>query len=248
VSWNNASNPFLQLPHQASVDISAVLDLRRSARQPSVDALSTSLRSRLRNKERKLQKLPGYRYIRAASPADIDRLLDNFFELKANHMAAQGLANVFAEPGVAEFLREACHARLPDQRPLVELHALESTTEVLALVGAIVDDYRCSTMFNTYTLGENTRHSPGLILLVHMIDSCGARGVHTFDIGVGRAHYKSFFCREPEPLYDCFVALTPSGRLAGAAFAAMFSAKRTIKENPTLWAAVQTWRRVRARS
>jgi CelD/BcsL family acetyltransferase involved in cellulose biosynthesis len=240
--WDGARNPFLQLPHQASVDMSAVLDLRAATGQPVLQALSASLRSRLRNKERKLRELPGYRYIQAASAEDIDRLLDVFFELKATHMAAQGLENVFAEPGVTDFLREACHGRLPDQRPVIEIHALESATEVLAVFGAIVDDYRCSTMFNTYTLGENMRHSPGLLLLVHMIDACSVRGIRTFDIGVGRAHYKSFFCREPEPLYDSFIALSRSGRLAAAAFAAAFCAKRTIKENAALWAAVQTWR------
>jgi CelD/BcsL family acetyltransferase involved in cellulose biosynthesis len=103
-------------------------------------------------------------------------------------------------------------------------------------------------MFNTYTLGNNARHSPGLILLGHMINECGARGVQSFDIGVGRAHYKSVFCRDPVPLFDTFVALTPLGRLATTAFAAAFSAKRAIKQNGALWAAVQTWRRVRARS
>ena len=118
------------------------------------------MRSRLRSKERKLEKLADYRYIRAASTEDIDRLLDSFFALKASHMAAQGLGNVFDEPGVAGFLREACHCKLADHRPLIEIHALEGANEVLALFGAVVDDYRCSSMFNTYTLGNNARHSP----------------------------------------------------------------------------------------
>lgn len=102
-------------------------------------------------------------------------------------------------------------------------------------------------MFNTYTLGDNARYSPGLILLVHMINEFGARGVQTFDIGVGRAHYKSFFCREPEPLFDTFLGLTRRGRLAAHAFAAAFAAKRMIKHNPALWGTVQLMRRVRAR-
>jgi CelD/BcsL family acetyltransferase involved in cellulose biosynthesis len=204
------------------------------------------MRSRLRNKERKLQKLPGYRYIQAATAEEIDRLLDSFFVLKASHMASQGLGNVFAEPGVAEFLRAACHCRLADGRPLIEIHALEFADEVLALFGTLIDDYRCSSMFNTYTIGEHARHSPGLILLEHMINECGARGVRSFDIGVGRAHYKSFFCREPEPLFDTFLALTWRGRIAAAAFAAAFSAKRAIKHNRASWAAVQLLRRVRA--
>jgi CelD/BcsL family acetyltransferase involved in cellulose biosynthesis len=101
-------------------------------------------------------------------------------------------------------------------------------------------------MFNTYTLGENARHSPGLILLGHMINECGARGVHSFDIGVGRAHYKSFFAASRSRYSTLYLALTPRGRLAAAAFAAAFSSKRAIKQNRALWAGVQILRRLRA--
>lgn len=204
------------------------------------------MRSRLRVKERKLKKLARYGYIQATSAADIDRLLDAFFALKAVHMRAQGLTNVFAEPGVAAFVRQAAHVKLQNGRPLIEIHALEGDGEVLALYGAVVDPYRFSAMFNTYTLSQHARHSPGLILLQHMIGTCAERGARSFDIGVGRAHYKSFFCKEPEPLFDTFLALTPRGRLAAPAFRAAFAAKRMIKTKPALWAAVQFTRRFRA--
>jgi CelD/BcsL family acetyltransferase involved in cellulose biosynthesis len=209
-------------------------------------AVSAGMRSRLRDKERKLKKLAGYGYVQATGAADIDRLLDAFFTLKAAHMRSQGLTNVFAEPGVAQFVREASHIKLPDGRPLIELHALEGDGEVLALYGAVVDSYRFSAMFNTYTLSQHARHSPGLILLQHMIGACAQRGARSFDIGVGRAHYKSFFCKEPEPLFDNFLALTPRGRLAAPAFRAAFAAKRMIKSKPALWSAVQFLRRFRA--
>jgi CelD/BcsL family acetyltransferase involved in cellulose biosynthesis len=244
--WDGIANPFGLLPRQASVDMSARLEL-----PGTLDAinhvLSTSMRSRLRGKERKLQSLAGYRYLQAATAADVDRLLDSFFALKSAHMAAQGVGNVFAEPGVAEFLREASHRNLANGRPLIEIHALEGGGEVLALFGTIVDDYRFSSMFNTYTLSDNSRHSPGLILLTYMVNEAAARGVSSFDIGVGQARYKSFFCREPEPLFDTFLPLSSRGRLAAAAFGATFAAKRVIKQNPTLWSAVQAVRRVRAR-
>ena len=244
--WDGAGNPFALLPHQASVDASTRLSLQRTGDSPIEDILSTSMRSRLRNKERKLKKQAGYRYINATSAADIDRLLDSFLVLKARHMAAQGLDSVFAQPGVAEFLREACHCRLANGRPLIEIHALELASEVLALFGTITDGYRCSSMFNTYTLGPNGRYSPGLLLLGHIIDECHARGVRSFDIGVRRAHYKSFFCPQPEPLFDTFLALTPRGQLAAPIFAAAFSAKRLIKQNRVLWGGVQIFRRLRA--
>ncbi len=247
LSWDGIANPFLLLPHQAAVDVSARHHFNPPTDEVIEQVLSSSMRARLRTKERKLQKLPGYRYVQAATDADIDRLLDAFFALKATHMAAHGLTNVFTEPGVAAFLREACHKKLADGRPLIEIHALEGGGEVLALFGTIVDNYRFSSMFNTYTLGDSGRYSPGLILLVHMITACAARGLRSFDIGVGRARYKSFFCKEPEPLFDVFYPLTRRGRLAAHAFGAAFATKRVIKAQPALWGTVQALRRLRAR-
>jgi CelD/BcsL family acetyltransferase involved in cellulose biosynthesis len=243
--WAGLANPFALLPRQLSAEDGSCLTLDTPVR--GIEAVvSPAMRSRLRIKERKLKKLAGYGYVQVTSAADIDRMLDAFFALKAVHMRAQGLTNVFAEPGVAEFLRQACHIKLADSRPLIELHALEGDGEMLAVFGAVVDPYRFSAMFNTYTLSQHARHSPGLILLQHMIGACAARGARSFDIGVGRAHYKSFFCKEPEPLFDTFLALTPRGRLAAPAFRAIFAAKRIIKSKPALWAAVQFLRRIRA--
>ena len=247
LSWDGVVNPFTRLPHQPSVDMSAQLNIDGSAQEVLGKVLSSSMRGRLRTKERKLERLAGYRYVKPESGDDIDRLLDQFFKLKSIHMAAHGLPNVFAEQGVVDFLRDACHRKLANGRPLIEIHALEGGGEVLALFGTIVDDYRFSSMFNTYTLGENARHSPGLILLMHMIGECADRAVRSFDIGVGKAHYKSFFCKEMEPLFDVFLPLTPRGRLAAPAFRAAFGAKRLIKQQPALWTAFQFLRRFRAR-
>jgi CelD/BcsL family acetyltransferase involved in cellulose biosynthesis len=242
--WAGVANPFAALPRQLSAEDGACLHLGPGG---AAAAVSPTMQARLKIKERKLKKLAGYRYLQPDTPEDIDRLLAAFFALKAVHMRAQGLTNVFAEPGVADFVREASHLKLPNGRPLIELHALEGGGEVLAVFGAIADPYRFSAMFNSYTLSPHSRHSPGLILLRHMIGACAERGVASFDIGVGRAHYKSFFCKEGEPLFDTFLPLTPRGRLAAPAFRAAFAAKRMIKSQPALWAAVQFWRRFRAR-
>src|SRR5882757_5949866 len=136
LSWDGVANPFALLPHQPAVDMSAHLTYARGDEDALNGALTASMRSRLRGKERKLQKLDGYCYLQPTSSADIDRLLADFFALKSSHMAAQGLNNAFAEEGAAEFLREACHGKFPDGRPLIEIHALEGGGELLALFGA----------------------------------------------------------------------------------------------------------------
>jgi len=250
LGWAGVANPFAFLRQQASAEDGTFLSIEApvSGAAPAVaKGLSPQMQSRLRIKERKLGKLAGYRYIQATSAADIDRLLDAFLALKAVHMTTQGLPNVFAEPGVPEFLRAACHVRLPGGRPLIEIHALEGGGEVLALYGATADEHRFSAMFNTYTLSQNARHSPGLILARHMLAACVERGLQSFDIGVGRAHYKSFFCKESEPLFDTFLPLTARGAMAAPVFRGIFAAKRVIKAKPALWGTVQHLRRWRAR-
>jgi len=248
LGWAGIDNPFAFLRQQASAEDGTFLTIEAPASETAGgmrQGLSPQMQSRLRIKERKLSKLAGYRYVQATSAADIDRLLDAFLALKSVHMTTQGLPNVFAEPGVAEFLREACHVRLPGGRQLIEIHALEGGGEVLAVYGAIADDHRLSAMFNTYTLSQNARHSPGLILARHMLAACLERGLRGFDLGVGRAHYKSFFCRESEPLFDSFLPLTARGAMAAPLLRVVFAAKRMIKAKPALWGAVQHLRRWR---
>ncbi len=245
--WDGIANPLALLPRQSSVDRGMRLTIDRPSEALFERILSRTMRGRLDGKARKLSRLPGYRYRRAVTAADIDRLLDAFFTLKSVHMAQHGIRNVFAAPGVAQFLRTACHCRLSNGRHLIEIHALEADDEVLAIFAVAADDYRCTSMFNTYTLTERSRHSPGLILIRQIIADCAARGLRGFDLGVGKAKYKSVFCNEPEPLFDTFLGLTPLGKLAAPAMGAASAAKRLIKEKPSLWAAVQTLRRMRAR-
>ena len=247
LEWDGLANPFALLPRQNSVDHGMRLTIDRPGEQMMELILSATTRRRFRGKLRKLRSLQDFRYVRATTPAEIDRLLDAFLTAKSVHMAQQGLTNVFATAGVADFMRAASHQRLPNGRHLVEVHALEGDGEMLAMFAVVADDHRCSSMFNTYTLSENSRHSPGLILLHHMISDMADRGLRGFDLGVGKADYKTVFCNEVEFLFDTVIGLTTLGRIAAPAMSAATATKRLIKDKPSLWKAVQTLRRLRAR-
>jgi CelD/BcsL family acetyltransferase involved in cellulose biosynthesis len=242
-SWEGVPNPFALLSHQTTVDDCTRLTLNGTGQEVLASQLSSAMRGRLRTKERKLQKLSGYRYFRATAAEEVDRLLAFFFPAKSSHMAVQGLRNVFAEPGVEAFVAQAAHAGLAGDPPLIEIHALEGDGEILAFFGAITDGRRLSLMFNTYTLGEHARHSPGLILLMQVVASCADRGMTSFDLGVGEAGYKAFFCKEPEPLFDSFLPLSPAGHASALLQRATFAAKRKIKTTPALWNVAQQARR-----
>jgi CelD/BcsL family acetyltransferase involved in cellulose biosynthesis len=248
LSWNGVANPFALLHRQASVDISACQELSRGE-DAIKQVLTSSMRSRLRGMERKLQALTSYQYVHATTSEEIDRLLDSFFALKSSHMAAQGLGNALTETGVAEFLREGCHCKLANGRPLIEIHALEEMNgEVLALFGTLSDDYRLSSLFNTYTRGIKAIYSPGLILLARIVNESAARGIRSFDLGVGRARYKSLFCHQAEPLFDSFLPFTPLGHVAAVACASAFAAKRMIKHSSGSRSVVQVLRRLARRA
>jgi CelD/BcsL family acetyltransferase involved in cellulose biosynthesis len=231
--WRGRQNPFALLPHQPSINRCPLLLMSPGGTPAS--RISNSFRRRLKGKERKLQALPGYRYHVAASDDEIRCLLDWFFQVKPLRMAAQKLPNVFSEPGVEAFIRAACLAPRGDGR-VVEMHALECDEEVIAMFAGVTDGHRFSMMFNSYTMSEHARYSPGLILLRSIIDRYGERGFGAIDLGMGADDYKRLFCKSDELIFDSFIPLSARGRLVTPVMAAANHGKRLVKQNEPLFA------------
>ena len=238
--WLDLQNPFALLPNQASANDCPLLTMTPDA--PPQSRISNSFRRRLKGKERKLQALPGYRSHLATDDADIRRLLDWFFTVKPQRMAAQNLPNVFADPGVEDFVRDACMSRLAGGGRAVDIHALECDEEVIAIFAGVADGHRFSMMFNTYTLSGNAKYSPGLILMRDIIDHYAARGFASLDLGIGSDDYKRLFCKDDEPIFDSFVPLTLRGSAAAAGLSALTRAKRLVKQTPALMQMAQRLR------
>jgi CelD/BcsL family acetyltransferase involved in cellulose biosynthesis len=234
-TWHGLPNPFALLPHQQGTEDNFVLQLGLPGAQIIERELSSTMRSRLRNKERKLAKLADYRYVRAANDEEVNRLLDAFFAQKADKLTSLGIENVFAQPGVEDFVRAACRDGLAEGKPLIELHALDGGGEMLALFSGLHDGRRFTSAFNSHTASEHSRQSPGLILLQHLIMDCANRGFDSFDIGPGEARYKTFFCKDFEPIFDSILPLSTRGHLLAMPLRAFFRLKAAIKRNPAMW-------------
>src|SRR3984885_7277275 len=239
--WRESANPMALLPHQASANDCPLMTMVPGA--PPVARISSSFRGRLKGKERKLQTLAGYRYCAASTDPEIKRLLDAFFRIKPLRMAEQKLPNVFAEPGVEHFIRDACITPRADGGRVIEIHALENDSEVIALFAGVADGYRFSMMFNTYTVSAVSRYSPGLILIRHIIDHYAEHGYRALDLGIGSDSYKKLFCKADEPIFDCFVPLGPRGSAAAMAMSTANRTKRLVKRNPALLRLAQKLRR-----
>lgn len=238
--WHDQQNPFALLPQQSSINGCPLLVMEPGG--PPASRISNSFRRRLKSKEKKLQVLAGYRYHLATTDADITRLLDWFFRVKPARMAEQKLPNVFAEPGVEQFVRGACLSPRGEGR-IIDIHALECDEEVIAIFAGVADGQRFSMMFNTYTMSEHARYSPGLILMRYIIDRCAERGYHSLDLGIGSDEYKRIFCKDDEDIFDSFVPLTSRGKLAAMAMSSLSHGKRLVKQNQMLFDLAQKLRR-----
>ena len=238
--WQGIANPLTLYPVQTSPNGCPLLLFTTSGKPE--DNISNGFRRRLRGKERKLQAQPNFRYYLARSDDEIRHLLDWFFVIKPQRMAAQGLPDVFDEPGVREFVYQACLARTPDGGRAIAIHALECDDEIIAIFAGLADGRRFSMTFNTYTLSDNAKHSPGLILLRDIIDGYAAQNYRTFDLGIGSDDYKRQFCKDDEAIFDSFIALSARGRVAALGLSSLNRAKRIVKQNPALMQMAQRLR------
>ncbi|MBR0872407.1 GNAT family N-acetyltransferase [Bradyrhizobium tropiciagri] len=239
--WQDLPNPMALLPHQPSVNDCPVLAIPPDAEPATL--VSNSFRRRLKGKERKLQALPGYRYYVATEGADVCRLLDWFFRVKPLRMAEQKLPNVFAEPGVEQFIRAACLAPRADGKGYaIDIHALECDEEPIAIFAGVADGHRFSMMFNTYTMSANSKYSPGLILMRDIIDRHAGDNYRALDLGIGSDEYKRLFCKDDEAIFDSFIPLSLRGRPAASVLSRLNRAKRAVKQNPHLLEIAQNLR------
>lgn len=234
--WNGMPNPFRLLPHQPSADENYGISLDGNSGDEIVARhLNRETRRKFKRKEKHLAQLPGYRYVRAGTVDDVDRYVTAFVRQKTARLSALGIKNAFTEPGMEEFLRAAGRHQLSSGQPLLEIHALDSDEEVLALYLGVHDSQCFSAMFNSYTLSENARRSPGYTLLLKMVDDCVTRGFNSLNLGVGAAAYKSSLCDLKGHHFDSFIGLTARGQAYAFALRIAYGLKGKIKRSPMIW-------------
>lgn len=245
--WNGVGNPFGLLPHQPAPSFGFRGALVRDFDTLAQRQIGSVQRGKIRRKERSFAARGAVRYWRVENQADARVVLDTFFTQKGERMRELGIANVFAAPGVRDFISAAATGHLDEGRPAIELYAMSVGDCIVATAGGAAANGRFSTIFNSMTRGELAQKSPGLLLLVNLVRMACERGLDTFDLGVGEAQYKDMFCSEPEPLFDSFLPLTALGFVCATAAGSAFRMKRRVKQSAGLWHVVQKMRHLRAR-
>ncbi len=247
LTWAGTTNPFALLPQQRSANLGF-----SGALVPDFVALlrartNAATRKKMRKKERTLASYGAVRFARASEASEARRVLDVFFKQKSARMSELGIQDVFAKPGVRRFIEAAATEHGAGGEPSIELYSLSVDDIIVATMGGIVGDGRFCAMFNSIAQGRFAIESPGEQLIVNLVRGCCERGLDTFDLGLGEAHYKNLFCGDPEPLFDSYLPLSAGGRLLARVFAVAAAIKRTIKQHTVLWSMLCALRRLRAR-
>jgi CelD/BcsL family acetyltransferase involved in cellulose biosynthesis len=244
VAWDEIPNPLALLPRQDSPSFAYRGKLARDFAELLEERVSSSTRKKLRQKERALSKHGPVRYWRAETAADLRRALDAFFVQKAERMKELGIANVFAEAGVREFV-EAAATQLDASTAAssIEFYAASVGDVIVATFAGIGCNRRFCGMFNSMISGELAHQSPGELLLANVVRMCCERGYTTFDLGIGEAAYKKTFCGEVEQLFDSVVPLSGLGRIAAPFWRTHLSLKRGIKHSSRARRVVEAVRR-----
>jgi CelD/BcsL family acetyltransferase involved in cellulose biosynthesis len=237
--WRGAANPLLALPHRLAASRAYATELAADGEAFLAARLSADARKKLRKKEKRLMTLGALRPVRATGPTQVEAVLDAYFRHKAGH--ADGAVKRAAAGGTRALYRRL--AGLDGAARAIELHALMLDDRIVATFGAGLERGRLQGMFISYDPAPDiAKSSPGELLLAHVLREACARGVSSFDLGVGDARYKTTFCNEVEPLADAIYAPAGIGRLAAPAFAFALAAKAAIKRNPRLWAMAKNLR------
>lgn len=196
---------------------------------------------KMRQMQRRMDDRGGWKFFKADSPSETDRVLDRFFLLKGERLKSRGLKDVFADSGVQTFFKSLFAEALGSPSPRYELHALEVGGEIAAVAGCTINGRHLTVEFGGICSSDR-QLSPGDILYHFMIEQFCERGFETFDFGVGDEFYKRRWCDIETWHRDTYLPLTAKGRLAVALFTTTASVKKRIKNNPQLFALVKKLR------
>jgi len=235
--WQGTPNPMAGAPNQPSPSFAYKSALPGDFAIWRDAHASKDAQKKLRKKAKRLEAMGPLAHRRPADAGEVERVLAAFDAQRRARMRALGIADAYESAEARAFLRRLALCGLAEGAPRLELHALFVADRIVATFGALSAGDRLSGLFLSYDCDrEIARSSPGELIVHAMVREAIARGLKTFDLGVGEARYKDDACEAEEELFDSAFAVTPLGRVAALAFTAKQSAKRWIKRSPRLLA------------
>jgi CelD/BcsL family acetyltransferase involved in cellulose biosynthesis len=194
---------------------------------------SAATRRRDRTKRKRLADFGAVRLVTPERDEEILQTLDLLMEQKAHAFARMGVANLFANPGYAEFYRAL--ASDPAIRSLAHVSQLDVGATAAAINLGLVHRGRYYHLLASYDDGEVARFGPGAAHLRDLMQYAIEHGCSVFDFTIGDERYKRDWSDTELALYDHISAVTLRGTLVALPLTAAQRLKRWIKQTPLLW-------------
>jgi CelD/BcsL family acetyltransferase involved in cellulose biosynthesis len=244
--WLGRDNPLLKLPHQSSASSAWKTALVQDGEEMIRGLMSSESRKKLRHKEKKLGENGPVSFLEVRSVDEAETVLSAFYAQKAARFRAMGIADPFADSHVRAFLHAGATAGVAEGKQSISLFAMRVGERIVSVFGGAIHQGRFTGMFTSFD-GDPAvaRYSPGDLLLLHLVKMMCARGLASFDLGTGDASYKTDYCKTEEPLFDSFLPMTMTGRVAAAGMRSAFALKGTMKKSEFVLALVSRFRRLR---
>ena len=193
-----------------------------------------------------LAAVGGSELVRAESQAEADAILEDYFTQKAEWFRENGIADSFAEPGVADFFKALAARRWSStDSAVLDLDAVVIDGKVRAILGSGTLAGRLSGYFMSVANDEWRRVSPGELMLFEVISASCERGLTSLDLGRGDERYKASWLDQVEPHVRAVVPVTLMGTVAAGLFRAIDRIERWVRDNPRLWQTLKRLRRWR---
>lgn len=240
------ANPLAHLTAGPSPNVSLAVDLTGGFDALLERTSGKRKRKKHRSQTRKFEAAGGFRRIEASTPAEVERLLGDFFVLKGIRFREFGLTDVFADEGVRRFFRNLFTDALGQTpRPFV-LHALEVAGKLRAITGSSRSADRLICEFGAIADDDLGHASPGDFLFFDNIQDACRDGFAIYDFSVGDEHYKRLWCNIEDRHFDVLAPVSAKGRALAGVLGTASRAKRAIKNNKVLWPLIKRLRRSRA--
>ena len=206
---------------------------------------SSSTRRRDRTKRNRLGDFGAVSFASVPNGEAALAALDVLVAQKSVTFAKQGISNLFAKPGYLAFYRAmASNARTGK---LVHVSELRVGDEAAAVSFCLMFGGRYYYLLSSYTDKDMARFGPGAAHLHELMRYAIGEGVTVFDFTIGDEPYKRDWCEQGEALHDHIAVASWRGALTVLPLRVLRNVKRTIKQNPTLWAAYARLRKTASR-
>ena len=227
-------NPFSLLPVTAHPSGAHLTQLGDDWEKFYYAKRSSATRRRDRAKRRHMAEFGAVRFVTATDADEARRTLDTLMEQKHRGFARRGIANIFARPGLREFLLDL--ASNPNLRDRFHISRIEIGDAWVAANFAIVFGDCYYHVLASYESDTPAAHfGPGALHLRELLAHAIKLGLRRFDFTIGDEPYKYEWSDTSVTLYDHCSAATWRGWPQSCASAVRHRVKRFVKQTPFIW-------------